>query len=410
MFGGGLVLPLLPLYAKGTFEATPLQATFLSSLFFLAQFISSAWIGKLSDKVGRRPILIISQLGRIVSFIIFILAGPIGVMLDNIGFSNIGFRGGLFVLYVGRTLGGFSAGNVTTARAYMSDISNDSNRTIYLGMISASFALGQIFGPAVGGMLSKISAEAPFIGGIIVTGTSTLMTILFLPESLPKEARENNLYKDSQKDSTSIFRLLSNRTVLLVLSICFLSIMSFSTFYSTFPLFADKVIFSTTMNKLDVTSNVGFMLAFLGIISVITQLVLIRPLNKSLGDQRTIIVGQFAFLIGTLCLSMFSPLFLILIALVPIAFGRGVTDVSVQGILTRFGNANKRGQLLGLFQSTHCLASFIGPLLGGLVFERVNPKATYVMLAFFLATSFALSIILKRRRVEIIEDTKLNFG
>src|SRR5687767_4725439 len=118
MLGAGVIIPVLPLFAEGQFGATAFQASILVSAFFAAQFIASPWIGRLSDRIGRRPVLIGSQIGTVASFVIFIFAEPLGARIDALGL-NLGMSGGLLVVYLGRLLDGFTFGNVTAAQAYI---------------------------------------------------------------------------------------------------------------------------------------------------------------------------------------------------------------------------------------------------------------------------------------------------
>ena len=163
ILGAGVILPILPLVAEGQFGATALQATMLASAYFAAQFIAAPWLGRLSDRYGRRPVLIVSQIGTILSFVLFSLAAPLGEVLDSAGLT-LAISGGLIILYLARILDGITGGNITTAQAYITDVSTPETRAQSLGLISAAFSLGFIFGPAFGGLLAGYSLVAPFVG------------------------------------------------------------------------------------------------------------------------------------------------------------------------------------------------------------------------------------------------------
>ena len=150
ILGAGVIIPILPLYAQGEFNGSILQITLLASAFFGAQFLAAPWLGKLSDRFGRRPILIISQVGTVLAFILFIFAGQIGQSIDGLNLS-LPLSGGMIMLFAARILDGITGGNITTAQAYISDITTDENRAQGLGLLQAAFGAGFIFGPAFGG-------------------------------------------------------------------------------------------------------------------------------------------------------------------------------------------------------------------------------------------------------------------
>ena len=191
ILGAGVIIPILPIYAEGQFRGTVPQITLLSSIFFGAQFIAAPWLGRLSDRYGRRPVLMLSQVGTVVAFLLFIFAGQIGQWVDGLGLS-LPLTGGMLMLFVARGLDGITGGNITTAQAYVSDISTEEQRAQALGMLQAAFGVGFIFGPAFGGFLSSFGSTAPFIGATVITLGTLLLTYFTLPESLsPQEARRD---------------------------------------------------------------------------------------------------------------------------------------------------------------------------------------------------------------------------
>ncbi|NIP44188.1 MAG: MFS transporter, partial [candidate division Zixibacteria bacterium] len=154
ILGAGVIIPILPLYAEGQFQGSVFQITLLSSVFFGAQFLAAPVLGRLSDQYGRRPVLILSQMGTVFAFLLFILAGPLGGLIDSLGL-NLPLTGGMVMLFIARTLDGITGGNITTAQAYVSDITTDEQRAQGLGYLQAAFGVGFIFGPAFGGVLSR---------------------------------------------------------------------------------------------------------------------------------------------------------------------------------------------------------------------------------------------------------------
>ncbi|MFQ5422293.1 MAG: MFS transporter, partial [Anaerolineae bacterium] len=346
ILGAGVILPILPLVAEGQFGAPVLQATTLGAVFFGAQFIAAPWLGRLSDRVGRRPVLLISQIGTVFSFVMFSLAAPIGAALAANG-MQLGISGGLLILFLARILDGITGGNITTAQAYISDVSSEENRAQALGTLSAAFGMGFIFGPAFGGFLATVSLVAPFVGAAIITSGSVILTAVMLKESLPPEARVN-MERGEKQTPTSHY--LQIPTVFLILSITFVVTLAFSALQSTFALFAARVVYPE-LHAAAVARNVGLILTVIGVFTVITQGLFIKPLVQNYGERVVIIIGQFGLLIAFAGLSVASNPWLVVLIGPLIAFGNGLTGPSLQALITRFGSRQDQGQLLGVYQS-----------------------------------------------------------
>ncbi len=394
ILGAGVILPILPLVAEGEFGATALQATTLTAVFFAAQFIAAPWLGRLSDQVGRRPVLIISQIGTVLSFVLFILASPIGHAVDSAGWP-FNISGGLVILYLARILDGITGGNITTAQAYITDISTEETRAQALGSLSAAFGLGFIFGPAFGGFLAGVSLVAPFVGAAIITMGSVLLTTFTLRESLPPEARSSPRTHQAMMPTRAF---LQNRTILLLFLITFVITLAFAALQSTFALFAERVVFPET-DSAAVAGNVGLILAVIGLFTVLTQALLIKPLVTRFGERRLILLGQVSLVIAFSGLSVLSHPLLITLFTIPIAFGNGINQPSLQSLITRFGDEQTHGRLLGLYQSSRSLALILGPVGAGLVFQAISPRAPYVFAIPLLLTGIGLSLFLQYQSI-----------
>lgn len=391
ILGAGVILPILPLVAEGEFGASALQATTLSAVYFAAQFLAAPWLGRLSDRIGRRPVLIVSQIGTVFSFILFTLAGPIGQIIDSSGWS-LGVSGGLVILYLARVLDGITGGNITTAQAYVTDISPKESRAQALGSLSAAFGLGFIFGPAFGGFLSGISLTAPFIGAAIITSGSVVLTTLMLKESLPPKARAANTASQSE---IPIIHFLRNRTILLLFLITFVITLAFAALQSTFALFAERAIYPQAESA-TVARNVGLVLTVIGMVTVLTQAFFIKPLVNRFGEQKSILIGQASLVIAFSGFAVFSSPLLITLFAMPVAFGNGINQPSLQSLITRFSDERTHGRLLGLYQSSRSLALIVGPVWAGIVFQSISPRAPYAIAVPLLLLSIGLSLLLQR--------------
>jgi DHA1 family tetracycline resistance protein-like MFS transporter len=392
ILGAGVIIPILPLYAEGQYGGTVLQITLLSSSFFGAQFIAAPWLGRLSDLYGRRPVLILSQLGTVLALVLFIFAGPIGGWIDSLE-ATLPMTGGMIMLYVARILDGLTGGNITTAQAYVSDITTQEDRASGLGLLQAAFGVGFIFGPAFGGVLSKFGPVVPFIGAAIITTGTLLLTTFSLEESLPPEERGDKSQRGSMLPSPELLK--KERALVLVLLIGFTAALAFSSLTATYALYANRVLFGPSIDPMRVQLYIGLMLTFNGLIQVITQVALLQRLVKRLGEQRLLLVGESALFAAFAGFASTGSALAATALLAPFAFGQGVSEPSLQSLVTRFGVGQVRGQMLGFYQSARSLALIIGPIWAGYVFEALSPRAVYWggSLLVFIAILFVLVLL-----------------
>jgi DHA1 family tetracycline resistance protein-like MFS transporter len=404
ILGAGVILPVLPLYAEGTFHGTITQITLLASAFFGAQFLSAPWLGRLSDRYGRRPILMISQLGTVLAFVIFIFAGKLGLAIDGLGLS-LPISGGMLMLFAGRILDGITGGNITTAQAYAADITSDEERARGLGLLQAAFGAGFVFGPALGGLLGHYGPLMPFIGATVITIATLLLTFFTLEESLP-ESERTNAKGDKDDSGLPLATLLRHRPFLLVLVIGFISSLAFSAFPSTFSLYADHVVFPTS-SAAKVSLYIGLLLGFLGLMQVVTQLVLIKPLVERYGERRLLVVGDILLSIAFFAMSGLPLPTVVAVSMAVFAFGIGVTEPSMQAISTRFGNSRTRGHLLGVYQAARSLALIFGPIIAGWAYENVGPRSVFNGGGWLMALTFVGSLLLLRMEIKPITAAEL---
>jgi DHA1 family tetracycline resistance protein-like MFS transporter len=398
ILGAGVILPILPLYAEGAFKGTIIQITLLSTAFFGAQFLAAPWLGRLSDRLGRRPVLILSQAGTIAAFILFIFAEPLGRGIDSLGLG-LPLTGGMVMLFIARILDGITGGNITTAQAYISDVTTDRQRAQGLGLIQAAFGAGFIFGPAFGGLLSGYGTVAPFIGATIITTGTLLLTVFTLKESLPAEERAQAVDKEHRSPGVPLGVIVSQRGLMLLLLIEFFVSLAFSAIPSTFALYANQVLFAGPATAGRAQLYIGLMLTFSGMMTVITQLTLLRPLVKRFGEQRLLVLGQAVFMLALLGISLVSTALLVTAMLAPFAFGQGVSEPSLQSLVTRFGIRRMRGQLLGLYQSSRSLALIIGPIWAGFAFQNIGPRTVFSVGAGLVLVALALALILRSQPI-----------
>ena len=345
LVGFGIVIPVLPYYAEGTrFGATPTQVGLLFASYSVMQLVFSPVLGRLSDKYGRRPILLMSLLGTAVGFLV------------------LGFATTLWMLFVGRIIDGISGGNISTAQAYIADVTTKENRAKGMGLIGAAFGLGFVFGPAIGGILSRWGINVPFLfaGGLALANAVVLY--FTLPETVTPD-HPARVSAASGRGWRQLLDALREPRLAYVLAIYFLGIVAFSIMTATFSLFM--------MFRLgyDAFHN-GWVFAFVGIISAAIQGGLIGKLVKRFGEPLLIIVGALLFSASLFVIpfvTLASGLSVLLALGATTAIGQALSAPSLSSLASKTASAAEQGGVLGVMQSVASLARAVGPSLAAVL-------------------------------------------
>jgi MFS transporter, DHA1 family, tetracycline resistance protein len=364
LVGFGIVLPLLPFYAD-RFGASGTQIAVLVFSYSAAQFLLAPIWGRLSDRYGRRPILIIGLVGSGVSYLVFAFAGSILALLAS------------------RVMAGVGGANIPVAQAYIADVTPPARRAGGMGLIGAAFGLGFIFGPALGGLLAPVSPAAPGLAAAGLCFTNALAALFFLPESLPPEerARALRLRTGPRLNRLQEARLvLGNPEFLRVVALSFLFTAAFSAIHPIFPLFAAQRF------GLD-ERGVGWVFAYMGTVSGLMQGVVVRLLAPRIGEEGLVRLSALPF-VGGLVLVAWSPdLAWLLVGLFLLAVGFGGTLPSLVSLLSRAAPDALQGGSLGLGQSVGALARIAGPLMGGLTWDLIGPASPFLAGALLAAAA-----------------------
>ncbi len=357
MIGFGIMIPILQLSAKERFGASNFEATALLAAFAAAQLVAAPLMGRLSDAFGRRPVLILSQIGTFAGFII------------------LGTAGSLFALFLGRIIDGASGGNITTAEAYVNDVTNEEQRARGFGMLKAAYGVGFILGPVIGGLVASIVSDipalaaysqgAPFLLAAIFSLISIVVTFFWLPESLPAGERLP-LGQRRVKSGAHLSDVLNLGSVRLILAHALLSFLAFTIFQASFVLVMARNVFSESGLE-DTQLAMALMFTWVGVLLVIIQGGLLGPLVKRFGEQRLMAVSSLLRIPAYVGMALAYSPFLLAFWAVPMAFGNGLGQPSQQSLLSRFAPPTMRGQLLGILGATNSLALVLGPLLAGLL-------------------------------------------
>lgn len=348
MFGASMVHPILPLYAQSAFNMNAEVITLLLTAFFAAQFVAGPFIGRLSDRRGRLPVLIISQIGTVVAFLM------------------IGFAQSAIVLFLARILDGVTGGNIVVAQAYMTDIVPENRRTVALGYVMAAFGLGFAVGPAVGGILaSAFGPQIPFVFAAIAAAGTVVLTRFTLEESLSHDERQRNRKSDAARLRPTA--LMTNVPLIAVLSVSFFARFGMGLLIATLALFAEAVLFSGQSFS-SVSLGVGAMLMMVGIGQIITQVILLPAALNHFGDTSIVLMGAAARALSMFLLALaVEPLFGTL-SVVIFAVGSGLLIPPLQSLLTKTVPVELRGAILGIYHSVMSLGVILSTAIAGLLF------------------------------------------
>ncbi|MCJ7717247.1 MAG: MFS transporter, partial [Anaerolineales bacterium] len=283
LLGFGLILPLLPFYAD-QYGATPLVVGLLTAVYAAAQLVGAPLLGRLSDRVGRRPILLISIFGTFLGFLIFGIAEPAGELLASwTGYSINAMI--LAVLFFSRVLDGFTGGNISVAQAYITDVTTEEDRAKGLGLVGAAFGLGFVVGPAMGGFLSGYGFAVPAFAAAGLSAVNLVMVSSWLPESTTKEEREKALTKEKPGiNINALWQALTRPFVGPILNIIFLYGLAFALFTTMFSLFAQYRL------NLDARQT-GYVLAYVGLIIALVQGVGVGAITKRYPEKWIIFIS-----------------------------------------------------------------------------------------------------------------------
>jgi DHA1 family tetracycline resistance protein-like MFS transporter len=396
LLGFSLILPLLPYYAE-EYGATPAIIGMLVASYAAAQFIGAPLLGRLSDRIGRRPVLLLSVAGTGIGFLLLGFAEPIGHLIAgwiNPQAADIFVLG---VLFASRILDGLTGGNITVAQAYITDVTDEQNRARGLGIIGAAFGLGFIIGPAVGGALSKWGYSLPAFVAAAVSLANLFLIFFLLPESLTHEQR-----KDAKQNRrppftfSALTQAIKRPRVGPLLQVRFFFALAFATFQTIFALFAQSIGLSS--------QTTGFVLAYVGVLSVITQGGLIGPLTRRIKENSLMITGLWVMTGALFAWSFTRNLWQVLLLILPLAVAGGVLNTVIQSTITKAVSHQEVGGILGISASLESITRIIAPLAGGYLLQNLGLWAPGIFSAILMALALCLAywrIILPGRRESV---------
>ncbi|MEM7336877.1 MAG: MFS transporter [Chloroflexota bacterium] len=378
MLGAAMILPILPLYAQNEFMLEPQWITLLNTTFFGAQFLAAPYLGRLSDRNGRVPILIVSQIGTVIAFIM------------------LGLAPNVWILFFARLLDGITGGNFIVAQAYIADITPPEKKTVSFGYVMAAFGVGFVLGPAIGGFMA--ASFGPRIPYFLAAGAATivvLLTVFTLNETVTPEIQAEN--RASAQKGINFRQILSQRTLIYILLIAFFVQMTLGILQSTLSLFTDAVLLPDASEE-RVQIGLGIIFGAVGIAQIVTQGFLIRRLLPRLGEMGLIILAGGLIISGLLLLGSATNVAVAGLSSILFAVGVGFALPSINSMATSVANESIKGQILGVVQSSSNLGVIVSSSIAGVLFS-LSPRFPFYLGMVIMLVSFVPIFLLRNRLI-----------
>jgi DHA1 family tetracycline resistance protein-like MFS transporter len=349
LLGFSLILPLLPYYAK-TFNASQTVTGILIASYAVMQLIGAPILGRLSDRFGRRPILLLSVFGTFLGFLL------------------LGFANALWMLFASRIVDGLTGGNLSVAQAYISDVTDAKNRSKGLGMIGAAFGLGFIIGPVTGGLLSQWGYAVPAFAAATISFLNLILIYAWLPESLTEEKRSQMTEKRPAVTLDALLVAFQRPFTGSILITRFFFGLAFAIFQTIFSLYA--------LAKFNLTArDTGFVLTYVGVLSVIVQGFLVGRLTNRFREDLLITASVVLMGFSLLGWALVPSILWLYIIMTPTALSGGLLNTLLSSTLTKAVAPQEIGGILGLSTAVESSTRIIAPILGGILLQQIGTWA-----------------------------------
>lgn len=366
--GFSIITPVVPFLVQPYTNSPAEQAiavTLLTSVYAVCVFFAAPVLGALSDKYGRRPLLLICLLGSAIGYFVF------------------GLGGALWILFVGRIIEGITGGSISTIFAYFADIIPPEQRTKYFGWVSAVVGVGTVIGPTLGGLLAKFGYSAPMYFGAIITLLNVVFGMLYMPESLAKKNRLKEITFVRLNPFTQLANLLSMKSIKRLLISAFLLWIPNGSLQAVFSQFTlDTFSWKPAL--------IGLMFSIMGLQDILSQGFIMPKLLRKLSDAQIAILGMIAEIIGYSLIALsalfsFYPLFIA--GMFIFGFGDSIFGPSFNGMLSKSVDSSEQGRIQGGSQSIQALARMIGPIIGGQIYVSLGHAAPAFMGMILIAAA-----------------------
>ncbi len=366
LMGFGILIPILPTFASTKLGISDFNIGIIVAMYSFNQFIFNPVLGRLSDRIGRRPVIIVTLMITGFSYLIFSVADS------------------FLILLLSRMLAGFGGSNIGVAQAYIADITEKEDRAKGMGLIGAAFGLGFVFGPLIGGVLSEYGYWVAGLGSAAFSFLAMIFAFFILPES--------NLNTNQNSDSSrKLFdieyarKIISYPKVGLLILLFFIIVFSMANIYGTFSLLGFKVYgFSDAQN--------GYLFGIIGIVGAIMQGGAISQLTKIFSDEILVRVGVLFMMLGLTLLPYGVSFTGAVIIVIILGIGTGLLQPIILSMISKYSPDREQGSILGINQSISALARVLGPLWGGFAFEFIGFEFPFLTGGLFTFITLIITI------------------
>ena len=371
LIGFGIIIPLLPFFAEH-YQASPFQVGLLMAVYSLTQFVAAPFWGLLSDRIGRRPVLLFSLAGAVLAYL------------------WLGVAEELWALFAARAIGGFMAGNISAAFAYVADITTRETRAKGMGMVGAAFALGFTIGPAIGGILAgsdphNADFQSPAFAAAGLSAFALVLGVFTLKESLSDEIRKRIAAKPKETRSKQFRIALKNPNIRLLLFLSFLAVFAFAGIEATFALWSRRQYgWGPEQN--------GYLFALIGFSGALLQGGLIGRMSKRFGEANLIVQGSIALTLGIGLIPFATELWMLIIVMLIAVYGFSVISPSLNSLISLQTNEEDQGGMMGVARSATTLARVGGPAWAGTLFSVLGMNWPYFGGACIMAVVIVISL------------------
>ncbi len=367
LMGFGILIPIIPSFASKDLGISDFGIGLIVAIYSLVQFLLNPIFGKVSDKIGRKPIILLSLLTTAISYLIFSVADS------------------FLILFLSRMLAGLGGSNIGVAQAYIADITTKEDRYKGMGMIGAAFGLGFVFGPLIGGFLSQYGFEVTGYASAGFSFLAMLFAIFFLPESREKKLRSATKVKYQIFDFEEIRNAIKIPHIGILMLIFFIIIFSMANIYGTFAILGYKRFhFSDLQN--------GYLFGLMGIVGAIIQGGVIRRASKIFSDGTLMKFGLVCLMLGLGFIPYGYNFLGVALSVTVLSIGSGILQPVILSMVSRFAPDDRQGSILGINQSFSSLARVLGPIWGGFAFDYFGFEFPFLTGALFTFITFIITI------------------
>ncbi len=379
LLGFGILIPILPSFSVKELHIDEAAIGIAIALYSFVQFLFNPVLGKLSDKYGRKPVIVVC------------------LFLNAMGYIVFSFTHSYILLLVSRVIAGIGGSSIGVAQAYIADITTRENRSKGMGLIGAAFGLGFVFGPLIGGLLSEFGYA---VTGYVAAGFSLIaftLTILYLPESLKKSQvieQAQNQIRRKIFDFAAMKKILQKPDLAILVLLFFILTFSFANIYGTFALLGLKVYGFTDMQN-------GYMFGIVGLTSAIVQGGLIGRINKVMSKKTILMVGSLLIMVALAMIPYAGTFLGLAIVSIVLSCGTGTFQPTVLSLISEVTSETEQGITLGMNQSLSSFARVLGPLWGGFAFEYLGYPFPFITGAIFTFVIFLLTVFYLPKKIKL---------